>query len=76
MINERRKELDITILELAEAIGYDKGAASRIANGERSCPKFIAEKIALILNSTTRKLFRKESDRDWYRVKVKRGIAI
>lgn len=72
VINEQRQKLDITIAELAEAIGYTKSGASLIANGERACPRFVAEKIALILNSTTRKLFKKESDRDWYKVKVKK----
>jgi hypothetical protein len=73
-VRRRMQEEDVQVSDIADAIGYDISGASLIVNGKRGCPRAVAVKIAEYLGTTTRKIFKKESDRDWYRAKVKKNV--
>ena len=65
-----RKAADITQSELGDMIRYgDRADIERIETGKAACPKWVAEAIAKALSSTTGKLFKKDKETGWYRVK-------
>ena len=70
-IERLRKELDITQSELAEKVGYgDKSTICNIEKGKITIPGWVARKIAQVLGTSTRKLFKREKHKKWYGAKV------
>ena len=65
-------EKGLEVGDIADYIRYSLSGASRIVNGKRPCPPLVAQGIAEMLGSSTRKLFvLEDDDSGWYRAKEK-----